>query len=240
MNLKNLIFLDTETTGVEKEDRLCQVAYIFDGKENNNFFKPPLPIKAEASAISHITNDQVKDCEVFENSKMAENLQKILPENILVAHNARFDIDMLKKENLEISNFIDTLKVAQVYDKEGYFKKYSMQYLRYEMNLDVKGAQAHDALGDILVLEKLFMRLFEKRKKEGLAEGEILEEMMEISKNPILIKKISFGKYTGKSVEEILKEDKGYLEWLLAQKEKQAGEGNVDEDWLFTLKKYLK
>ncbi len=39
------IFLDTETTGTEKEDRLCQLAYKLEtGEIVNELLKPPLPI----------------------------------------------------------------------------------------------------------------------------------------------------------------------------------------------------
>ena len=242
MKLDNLIFLDTETTGVAEEDRLCQVAYKFKGKEYNELFKPELPIKSEAMAVCHITNEMLEGKPAFNTSSMKKDLDGILKDNVLVAHNAKFDIGMLEKEGLSTPYFIDTLKVVQYYDTNGYFAKYNMQYLRYEMKLDVEDATAHDALGDIRVLEKLFLRLYEKRVKEGESEENILKEMIEISKNPILIKKISFGKYAGEKVEDVLKNDKGYLEWLYKQKEKQLAEGEIteDDDWVFTLKRYLK
>ena len=51
------IFLDTETTGTEKKDRLCQLAYKTEtGKIVNQLFKPPLPIAIEPMSIHHITN----------------------------------------------------------------------------------------------------------------------------------------------------------------------------------------
>ena len=37
--------------------------------------------------------------------------------------------------------------------------------------------------------------------------------------------------------EEVLKSDKGYLEWLLNQK---LTSGDQDEDWIYTLQYYLK
>ena len=41
------IFLDTETTGTEEKDRLCQLAYkTEDGVIVNELFKPSLPINA--------------------------------------------------------------------------------------------------------------------------------------------------------------------------------------------------
>jgi hypothetical protein len=37
----------------------------------------------------------------------------------------------------------------------------------------------------------------------------------------------------------VVKKDKSYLEWLFREKKKQAAEGDLDEDWIATLEKYL-
>jgi exodeoxyribonuclease X len=38
--------------------------------------------------------------------------------------------------------------------------------------------------------------------------------MLAISKEPQMIREIRFGKYAGHTLEEILRLDRGYLEWL--------------------------
>lgn len=56
------IFLDTETTGTDEDDRLCQLAYkTEDGTVVNELFHPGKPISIDAMSIHHITNDMVKD-----------------------------------------------------------------------------------------------------------------------------------------------------------------------------------
>ena len=60
--------------------------------------------------------------------------------------------------------------------------------------------------------------------------------MIEISSHPSLLRAFNFGKYVGKKIAEVAKTDKGYLEWLLREKEKS---GQIDEDWIYTLKHYL-
>ena len=47
----------------------------------------------------------------------------------------------------------------------------------------------------------------------------------------------NFGKYNGKTVAEVVQIDRGYLEWMLAQKEQNNPEN--EEDWIYTLKHYL-
>lgn len=238
---KELVFLDTETTGGDPEDRVCQVAYIYQGVEYDELFKPPLPIKPDASAVNHIDNHMVADKGDFAGSDMQAHLQQLLQEDkqILIAHNAKFDITMLQKDDVETVRFIDTLKVARHMDPEGKLPKYGMQYLRYKMDLRVENAPAHNALGDIRVLVKLFERLYQKHIDSGLSHEEVIADFERVSQLPSLIKKFNFGKHIGKAVADVANEDRGYLEWLLKQKQTQRSEGNPDEDWEFTLDTYL-
>ncbi|MDO9231130.1 MAG: exonuclease domain-containing protein [bacterium] len=241
MNKSNLIFLDTETTGKGPNDRLCQVAYSFNGEEFDALFKPPIPIQVEAMAISHITNKIVEDKEPFIGSEFQKKLLDILSkENILVAHNAQFDVDMLRKENIEVGSAIDTLKIAHYLDKEAKIPKHGLQYLRYFLDLDICDVVPHSALGDVRVLEKLFERLFQKMLVEFKEESAVIDEMLRISALPILMKRFSFGKYNGSMVADIAKTDAGYLRWLLNEKNKaKEQEGINDENWIHTLEYYL-
>lgn len=241
MTRKKLVFLDTETTGTGPKDRLCQVAYKFNGVEFESFFKPPIPIEIDAMAVSHITNKMVADKEPFSSSQMKKDLENIFSDgNILVAHNAKFDADILRRENLEVANIIDTFKIAHHLDTDGELPKYSLQYLRYYHDLEVENAIAHNALGDIRVLEKLFDYMFSQMEATHADEKKVIQKMMEISAVPILIKKFNFGKHIGKKVSDVAKEDKNYLAWLFNQKimARERGEDD-DENWIYTLDYYL-
>lgn len=233
----NLVFLDTETTGNDfLQDFLFEVCYKFNGKIISQLFKPPIPISIKAQSITHITNKMVTDKPKFKTSKMKKDLQILLKDNILVAHNARFDISMLIKEGLEISNFICTLKVARFLDEQNLIPEYNLQYLRYYYELDVK-ASSHDAKSDVLVLESLFNKLYDLMFSRYKNKDSVIKKMMEVSSKPFLIKLFNFGKHKGKTIEEVLIVDKNYLEWLLLQKE----QSNFDEDdWIYTLKHHLK
>ncbi len=224
------IFLDTETTGTEKEDRLCQLAYKTEtGKIVNQLFKPPLPIAIEPMCVHHITNEMVENKPTFKGSNDHQKLVDLLNDdkNILVAHNAKFDVDMLEKEGVHPKKVICTLKLARHMDPEGKIPKYSLQYLRYFLGIKVE-ATAHDALGDILVLEKLFERLFVKMSK-SIGPAAVENRMMDISSKPVLLSRMYFGKHKGKFFREIPKDD---LQWL-------SGQDDLDEDIRFTVGHYL-
>jgi hypothetical protein len=56
------VFLDTKTTGTDKDDRLCQIAFKTEaGLIVNELFNPGKPIPIEAMSVNHITNEMVKD-----------------------------------------------------------------------------------------------------------------------------------------------------------------------------------
>ncbi len=241
MNKTNLVFLDTETTGTGAEDRLCQVAFKFQGEEVEALFKPPLPISVDAMAIAHITNKMVENALPYLESPMSEDLKQIFAEgNILVAHNAKFDAEMLRRENLEIKYIIDTYKIAQHLDVNCEVPKYNLQYLRYYFGLDIENATAHDALGDVRVLEKIFEHYYDKMFAELQNEEKVIQEMLEISSKPLLLKKFNFGKYADAMVAEVATNDTGYLRWLLGEKTKVRDQGGEnDENWIYTLEYYL-
>jgi exodeoxyribonuclease X len=232
-----LVFLDTETTGIMPEDRLCQIAYKLDGKLKCELFKPPLPIKIDAMAVHHITQKMVGVKPPFQDSPLFEELRDLLEgdDAVLVAHNARFDAVMLRHEGIISKKIICTLKVARHLDMDAVIPRYSLQYLRYYHNLDID-AVAHDAAGDVLVLEGLYHLLAEEMKREFGADSDIIQEMMKISAQPSLMRRINFGKHSGKLLLDVLKEDRSYLEWLLLQKQDQPQE---EEDWIYSLKYYL-
>ena len=235
--MSQLIFLDTETTGIDLlVDRLIQVAYSNQGKISSSYFKPPVPISIKSMSISHITNKDVVDKEEFVNSKMKEELSDLLKDGVLVAHNAGFDVDMLSREGVITTRYIDTLKLIKFIDEDNEIPEYGLQYLRYFLEMDVE-ATAHDAVGDVLVLEKLFRYIYKRMSSAGEDEKSIIEKMVEISGKPLLLKLFNYGKHKGKRVEEVLGYDRSYLEWMLEQK---LNHEYYDEDWIYTLKHHLK
>lgn len=235
--MRKLIFLDTEATGNDlSKDRLCQICYVVEGETYLEYFKPEIPISVKAMSITHITNKMVEGKGSFKDSEMKKHLQGLLEEGVLVAHNANFDIAMLRNDGVEVPRFICTLRVARYLDEDGTIPEYNLQYLRYYLDLEIEG-QAHDALGDVRVLEALFSRLFKKVRGETETDEEAIEKMIEISSKPSLFKNFMFGKYKGQSVAMVAETDRPYLEWLLNQKV-QNGEEN-DQDWIYTLRHYL-
>lgn len=236
--MSKIVFFDTETTGNTEKDFLCQIAYKTDGESFSEMYKPPFKIPPEASAVHHISNKMVENKKTFTESEDFLKIKNLFEDTntVMVAHNAPFDLMIVKKEGIEPKNFICTLRLARHLDREEKIDRYNLQYLRYLLDIEIE-AQAHDALGDVMVLEKLFERLKKKVMEEyDLDEIGAIQKMIEISSHPSLFRKFKFGKHNGKFIEEVASFDRGYLEWLLAQK---LDGDEIDEDWIYTLKHYL-
>ncbi|MEI7689239.1 MAG: 3'-5' exonuclease [Candidatus Nomurabacteria bacterium] len=236
---KKIIFFDTETTGNEpKKDFLCQIAYKTGNEVFNELYKPLIPIPPEASAITHITNKMVAEKQSFKGSDGYKKVKELFEnkDSVVVAHNAKFDIAIIDKEDIKPANFICTLRVARALDKDNVIPQYKLQFLRYYLDIEIE-ASAHDALGDVLVLEKLYERLLAKIiKEDGITEEQAIEKMIDISSKPSLMSIFNFGKHNGKAVEEVARVDRNYLDWMLTQKEQNP---DNEEDWIYTLKHYL-
>jgi DNA polymerase III epsilon subunit-like protein len=88
-------------------------------------------------------------------------------------------------------------------------------------------AKAHDALGDIKVLEALFGRLHAKFQENDKLMDPV-QEMIHISRNPVLIARMPYGKHKGMLFSEVPRD---YLEWLSGT--------DLEEDMAYSVKYHL-
>lgn len=234
---------DTETTGGGENDRVCQIALGILKKDGCDYHidycKPPLPISYGAMAVHGITEEDVVDKPAFGETDTGKLLASLNSKNsVLMAHNAKFDIDMVAKEGIEWCGYtIDTYRCAKhLIDSESH----ALQYLRYSLGLyksenddEAKKLKSqfgdmmspHNALFDIYILKKLFFYLIE-------LSGDY-KKLIELTTTPVLLKNMRFGKYKGESFEDIAKRDPSYLKWL--RDNKQDG----DMDLEYTINYYL-
>ena len=235
-----LIFIDVETTGLESDDKICSIALIIVDEKDVSYkyelVNEGKKIHPQASSIHHITNEMIKNKPLFKESEIYKFIQENNSEkNTLIAHNIKFDLEKLSSAGLAWKgDVIDTLRVTKHLIPECEF--FSLQVLRYElklykdeeeeiMALGIKDALfAHNALSDALVVKLLFNSL------EELAS---VDKMKELSFKNVLIQKFDFGKYSGKYIEEIAMNDRGYLEWML------HSVTDLDEDLRYSVQHYL-
>lgn len=244
--MPHYILFDTETTGGKEEDRIIQFgAMIVDqtGKVEafNDFCSTDIEIKIEAMEVHNITPDLLDGKPQATETSFYKRLEELNnPENYLIAHNISFDLGMIQKEGFVNSlQLIDTLRCAKhLFSDLPYHR---LQYLRYALELYKTEEQeaakhnitikAHDAIGDVLVM-KLFLSKLVKKCREVYPDYNPMEKLADLTKTPVFIKTFKFGKYKGKDIEQVAKEDAGYLNWMKSNMD-------LDEDLKYTLDKVL-
>lgn len=240
------VLFDTETTGGNEEDRIIQIgSMIVDAKEPIEVYDElcscEIPIKLEAMEVHNITPDLLENKPKFIDSKFYNRLNELNSnENFLIAHNLPFDLGMLEKEGFKNSfTLIDTLRCARhLLDNSPYHR---LQYLRYSLELyknELEEAnkhnitiKAHDAIGDVLVMKLLLSKLV-ALAKEQFPQNNPMQVLAQLTKQPVLVKTFKFGKYKGRSIEEVCDEDIGYINWFMDNME-------LDEDMKYTLDKIM-
>ncbi|WP_428737569.1 exonuclease domain-containing protein [Sulfurimonas sp.] len=240
------IILDTETTGTDEQDRIIQLGYMVLGAKepevHNEFCSSDVTIKYPAMEVHGITPEMIEGKPACIEMSSYKRLQELnTQDNYMIIHNAPFDIGMLQKEGFNLQmQLIDTLRVAKhIFDNE---EAHRLQYFRYKMGLYKQEKQeaqtlgievkAHDAIGDVLVL-KLFLTELRKAVQEKFPKENPVEKMVALTKEPILVKTFRFGKYRGKTLQEVASQDGAYLRWML------TGMENLDEDMKYSINYYL-
>lgn len=241
------ILLDTETTGAGENDRVIQLGFlVLDGKKTfvyNDLCSSEVPIGYGAMEVHAITPEMIEgkpSCVETEAFRTLEELNT--PDNVLIIHNAPFDLGMLAKEGFASQmRLIDTLRCAKhLFDDE---ESHRLQYFRYRLGLykiekteaDALGIEvkAHDAIGDVLVL-KLFLTELRKRLSERFGEVNPIDKLVELTQTPVFYTRpLKFGKHKGKTLHEIASSDSGYLTWMLNNME------TLDDDLRFSIQTIL-
>lgn len=166
---KTFVVFDLETTGITAFDKITEIGAIkiVDGQFSEIFHtlvNPQLPIPAEVSKITGITNEMVKDAPIFED--VVADFYKFTRNSVMVAHNSPFDMGFITRQGKECQyNFdntsVDTLILAKQNLK---IKSYSMKSVCKELN--VKLENAHRAVSDATATANIFKKLMILKEKE--------------------------------------------------------------------------
>lgn len=225
-----IIFFDLETTGTNvTTDRIVELSYVKvypDGKEERKTrrLNPEMPIPAEATAVHHITNEDVKDELTFRS--IAKNLNEIFEGCDIAGFNSnKFDVPMLVQEFSRCGIRFD-LTGRRLIDVQTIFHKMEQRTLvaayKFYCGKDLEGA--HSALADTDATYEVLMSQLDrypelKNDMDFLAEfsnqSNNLDLAGRIVKNAQGVPVMNFGKFKGVPVKEILAKEPGYYDWML-------------------------
>lgn len=231
LNLKNpLVFFDLETTGIDiVKDRIIEISYVKvfpNGKEESRTMRinPGMPIPPASTAIHGITDDDVKDCPLFKN--VAKQLAAQIEGCDLAGYNSnRFDIPLLAEEFLRAGVDIDLTR-RKFIDVQTIFYKMEQRTLAaaYKFYCQKSLENAHTAAADTMATYEVLKAQLD-RYPELKNDVTFLSEFSSFTNNVDFAGRMvyneknqevfNFGKYKGRLVEEVLKQEPAYYSWMM-------------------------
>ena len=231
LNLKRpIIFFDLETTGTDtSRDRIVEISMVKVAPDGEKTIKtrrinPQMPIPAEATAVHHITDDDVKDCPTFK--QIARSLTEFMEGCDFGGFNSnRFDLPLLVEEFLRAEVDVDFRRRKYI-DVQNIFHKREERTLvaAYRFYCDKELNDAHSAEADTLATYEVLLGQLERYNDlqndvDFLAEyssrGATADFAGRIAYNDKQEEIFTFGKYKGQVVSAVFNSDPSYYDWMM-------------------------
>ncbi|OGI08350.1 MAG: hypothetical protein A3F80_03420 [Candidatus Melainabacteria bacterium RIFCSPLOWO2_12_FULL_35_11] len=228
---KPIVFFDLETTGVKAQnDRIVEISAIKiypDGKEEYKTVRvnPGIPIPEEATKIHGITDEDVKNCSLF--ADVAESLYEFFGDSHLSGFSIRnFDTSILHWE-FEQAGFDFDLSDRAIIDTKSIFNINEPRDLpsavKFYCGKDIENH--HNAMADTKsamdILKGQFKKYSDKlpsniHELNAYCNPKLSMYVDRFGKFIWINKEatFNFGKYSLKSLREVVDIDKNYLEWI--------------------------
>jgi DNA polymerase III subunit epsilon len=224
---RSLVFVDVETTGLNVQtDRIIQISTMKFVPERDHpnvctiLMNPGIPIPPDATAVHHITNEQVKNLPGF--SAFAMDLEEIFTSSDVGGYNvAKFDLPILAEEFRRCNIAFPAVGTKIVDVQSIYFAKEPRTLsaaVRFYCGKEHDGA--HDAEADVRATVAVLKGQLERYADLGGTVDELHslcfpEELVDfagrLKKNAKGQTVWAFGKNKGKPV----KDDKDYAQWVM-------------------------
>ena len=231
LNLKRpIVFFDLETTGVDTaKDRIVEVSMIKimpDGEEivRTRRINPQMHIPEQATAIHGITDEDVKDAPTF--AQVAKSMAQFIEGCDFGGFNSnRFDLPMLVEEFLRAGVDVD-FKRRRFVDVQNIFHKMGQRTLvaAYKFYCDKNLEEAHSAEADTRATYEVLMAQLDRYPElqndvAALADfserGQTADFAGRIGFNDKQEEVFNFGKYKGRRVEDVFREEPSYYAWMM-------------------------
>jgi DNA polymerase-3 subunit epsilon len=231
LNLKrSLAFIDLETTGISiSADRIVEISVLKitpEGKEEwlESRINPEMPIPPKSTAIHGISDSDVVSSPTFK--EIAKNLATFLEGCDLAGYNAlKFDVPVLAEEFLRVNVDFNFRKRKYVDVQVIFFKKeqrtLSAAYQFY-CNKSIKNA--HSSKADTQATYEVLKAQLDmytdlvndvEKLSEFSAHNNSADFVGRIIFDENGVETFNFGKYRGKTVGKVFKDDPSYYSWMM-------------------------
>jgi hypothetical protein len=229
--LADITVIDLETTGIDPFS--CEIVEMATAMKSGDtwltwskLFGSRNPIPPESSAVNNISNSMVKDLSLW-TSDPEDSLQYVGVPLYYVAHGSEYHRQVLFN-NLHAANkpklaenFLDkkhwicTQRLAKQVFENSKDIKYSLNYLRYYLDLPITTTSRYNNPQDVELIYLLLEKLVSIAQEKGLIdplEENIGEQLSELCWKPLLIKHWSVGKHKGSLLSEMPND---YFYWAI-------------------------
>jgi DNA polymerase-3 subunit epsilon len=224
-----IVFFDLETTGINiATDKIVEISILKvfpnGNKESKTWLvNPEMEIPKEASDIHGITNEQVVTEPTFK--ELAPQVSALIAGCDLAGFNSnRFDIPLLAEELMRADIDFD-MKDRKAIDVQVIFHKKEQRTLSagYQFYCGKELEGAHGAEADTNATYEILLAQLDKYEDIGDTVAALSDFSTHAKRadfagfilfNDADQEIFSFGKYKGRTVEEVLKENPGYNAWI--------------------------
>lgn len=224
-----IVFFDLETTGLNPAtDRIIEICVIKLNPDGTREIKtrrinPTIPISKESSEITGITDEDVKDSPKFR--QLGKGIASFMSGCDISGYNIlRFDIPLLVEEFKRIDVDFDMTGIEVVDVQRIYHKKEPRTLaaaLKYYCDEEISGA--HAAENDVEATIKVLagqLEKYEDLSDDVAAVAKFCKDARWVDNAGRLHWKdgevaIGFGKKQGLLLKDLVKSDRGYIDWIL-------------------------
>ncbi len=224
-----IAFIDLETTGTNlATDRIVEIAIVKVGLDGSRQAKrklinPQMPIPKGASDVHGITNEMVRDAPVFR--QVANEIKQFIDHCDIGGYNSnRFDVPLLVEEFLR-AGLEFTVDGRKLIDVQRVFHMMEQRTLSaaYKFYCEKSLEGAHSAEIDASATWEILQAQIERYPQIGVTTEAICsfcgeDDVVDFARRFIKVdcrEVFNFGKHKGKCVEEVLKAEPQYYDWMM-------------------------
>ena len=223
-------FLDTETTGVDANASVCEIAFAATDENFNiveqhqSLIDPEQHISPAASGVHGLTWDDCKASPTLAEYFSAEDPtcygKKLAAPAVMIGHRCGFDMRFVAPYFEEPPLQLDTLRWARRLYPDS--DNHQLSTLIFALNLP-RSAGAHRAMADVMSAMHLCRHICERT-------GMTLPQLAEASQEPMEVRSVPFGKHKGTLFSQV---PRSYLRWM------RENMTDLDLDIVYTINRFL-
>lgn len=237
MNLNRpIVFFDLEATGLDWEnDRIIEIACVRINTDGTTFkydslVNPEREIPDVVVELTGISDEDVHDSPAFH--EVAAILVDVFAGADLGGYNAaNFDVPLLRQEFARSGYPAPWPEDMVVLDSLEILRKNEVRTLAwtYQYYFDLEFPEAHRAIKDVEVTVDILNEQLSRYALEGTPRDIVMamrHPYLDSRRKFMLDEQsrvvVCFGKFAGKTLEDVKKEESSYIDWLLKTMEPEA------------------